>query len=114
MDLTQALPVLLGIAWLLPLASFALIVFFGPRLGPHGRFAGHLATGAILGAFFIAVVALGGWLSHHPIGSGHAEEVASANSEANEAAQPDNEHLAEKAEYTGGWYSLVEIGTLSI
>ena len=29
------LPILLGLAWLLPLASFVLIVFFGQRMGKH-------------------------------------------------------------------------------
>ena len=33
MDLARALPLLLGLAWLLPLGSFALIVLLGPRLG---------------------------------------------------------------------------------
>lgn len=37
MDLAAQLPTLLGLAWLVPLASFVLILFFGPRMGPHGR-----------------------------------------------------------------------------
>ena len=44
MDLNQTLPLLLGLAWLLPLASFALIVLFGPRMGKAGhvrRLRGH-------------------------------------------------------------------------
>ena len=48
MDLAETLPVLLGLAWLLPLASFAVIVLFGPRMGKHGEYAAWLATGAIL------------------------------------------------------------------
>jgi NADH-quinone oxidoreductase subunit L len=112
MDLSQTLPVLLGIAWLLPLASFVLIVFFGPRMGPHGKLAGHVATGAILGALVLSVIALGGWLSNHPITDAHHEEVAAAGDEAgdDEAAH----HPAEKVAYTGHWYSLVDVGRLSI
>ena len=40
-------------AWLLPLASFALIVFFGPRMGKHGMLAAYVATGAIVGSFVL-------------------------------------------------------------
>ena len=39
--LTTLLPTLLGLAWLLPLASFVLIVFFGKRMG-HGGKAGRI------------------------------------------------------------------------
>ncbi len=49
MDLTSLLPLLLGLAWLLPLASFALIVFFGQRMGRGGKAAGYVATAAIVG-----------------------------------------------------------------
>jgi len=49
MDLALAaqLPLLLGLAWLTPLASFVLILFFGPRMGSHGRNAAWVATAAI-------------------------------------------------------------------
>ena len=48
MNLTTLLPTLLGLAWLLPLASFVLIVFFGKRMGHGGKAAGFVATGAIV------------------------------------------------------------------
>ena len=58
---------MLGLAWLLPLASFALIVFFGPRMGRGGRLRrprGHrrhrAASSCRCGA--------GLWLLHHPRG----------------------------------------------
>ena len=45
MDINHILPPLLGLAWLLPLASFALILLFGPRMGTRRddtpRYAGH-------------------------------------------------------------------------
>jgi len=48
MELNLLLPRLLALAWLLPLGSFALVVFFGPRMGRGGRYAAHAATAAIL------------------------------------------------------------------
>ena len=58
MNLASTLPVLLGLAWLLPLVSFVLIVFFGPRMGPHGKYAAYVATGAISAGFVLSLVAL--------------------------------------------------------
>ena len=66
MDLYDVLPTLLGLAWLLPLASFVLIVFWGPRMGRGGNCAGYLATLAIL----LVVLSLPPWRSgcrHHPL-----------------------------------------------
>ena len=67
MDLTTLLPTLLGMAWLLPLASFVLIVFFGKRMGHGGKAAGYLATAAIVGGFVLSLAALICWLSVHPL-----------------------------------------------
>ena len=62
MDFHDLLPALLGTAWLLPLASFVLIVFFGKRMGHGGKAAGLLATGAIVAAFVLSSSALVCWL----------------------------------------------------
>ena len=67
MDLTTLLPNLLAAAWLLPLASFVLIVFFGKRMGHGGKAAGYVATGAIVGGFVLSLTALVCWLSVHPL-----------------------------------------------
>ncbi|MGW8256160.1 MAG: NADH-quinone oxidoreductase subunit L [Thermoguttaceae bacterium] len=67
MDINHTLPILLGTAWLLPLASFVLIVLFGPRMGRGGRGAGYLATAAIIGSFVLSLAALGLWISVHPL-----------------------------------------------
>ena len=73
------LPLLLVTAWLLPLASFALLVFFGPRMGKHGHGAGIVATGAIGLAFVFSLVSLCTWLWAHPITlSGEAGHSAHA------------------------------------
>ena len=58
MDPVSTLPKLLGLAWLLPLASFTAIVFFGPRMGKAGSKAGYLATAAILTSCVLSVFAL--------------------------------------------------------
>ena len=68
MNPATTLPTLLLLAWLLPLASFVLIVFFGKHMGTAGRYAGHVATGAIVGSCVLSLFALFGvWLPGHPL-----------------------------------------------
>jgi len=82
MDAARLLPLVLGLAWLLPLASFAAIVLLGPRMGKAGRGAGFLATAAILAGFVLSLTALGIWAWEHPIspvvhgGTEHAAQVS--------------------------------------
>jgi hypothetical protein len=79
MELTTLLPLLLGLAWLLPLASFALIVLFGPRMGKSGHYAAYVATAAILTGFVLSVIALACWLLQHPLvaaAHGHPETTS--------------------------------------
>ncbi|MDX1965013.1 MAG: NADH-quinone oxidoreductase subunit L [Pirellulales bacterium] len=71
MDLAATLPILLGLAWLIPLASFTAIVLAGPRMGKHGEYAAYVATGAILTSFVLSVFALFGWVGKHGFGGGH-------------------------------------------
>ena len=66
MEIATLLPLLLGIAWLVPLASFVAILFLGNRMGPHGKFAANVATAAIGSSLALSVVALGLWLGYHP------------------------------------------------
>ncbi len=91
MELEQLLPLLLGLAWLLPLASFAAIVLFGPRMGHGGRCAGYVAIGAIGAGLGLSLVALIAWL----VGGGHG---------AAHAAEP----------IAGDWYALGVFGSLQI
>ena len=104
MDLDKALPILLGLAWLLPLASFALILLFGPRMGKAGRGAGYLATAAIIASFVLSLAALGTWLSHHPV---TATEHHAAGHEAAGASGPVEA-------VSGDWYALGTFGSLRI
>ncbi len=72
MGLHTTLPLLLATAWLLPLCSFALIVFFGPRMGRGGRYAAVVATAAIMASCALSLAALGLWLWDHPVGGAAA------------------------------------------
>jgi len=95
-QLGQLLPLLMGLAWLLPLASFAAIVFFGPRMGHGGRGAGYVAIGAIGTGMVLSSTALLMWLFAHPLGGG---EHGAA-------------HAVEAV--AGDWYALGVFGDLQI
>jgi NADH-quinone oxidoreductase subunit L len=104
MELNTLLPLLLGLAWLLPLASFALVVFFGPRMGKAGHCAGYVATGAIAAALVLSVIALGAWLWQHPLGApAHQAEGAAPHAAA-----------AAIAPIARDWYTLGEFGSLRL
>jgi NADH-quinone oxidoreductase subunit L len=106
MDFATLLPLLLVLAWLLPLASFTAIVLFGPRMGKAGRGAGYVATAAIFLAFVFSAIALGAWLVKHP-------PVATAGLSSSAAA-----HTAGQASsgtpLTGNLYLLGQFGSLQI
>ena len=128
MDLSTTLPLLLGIAWLLPLASFTLIVLFGPRMGKHGLGAGYLATSAI---FFGAVCS---WFSLFVWFGTHGFKPAEHGAESHAVAAAESEHAAEHAAteeseaahgehaaahesprvYTDNLYTLGQFGSLKI
>jgi NADH-quinone oxidoreductase subunit L len=131
------LPKLLMLAWLLPLASFTLILFFGARMGKAGRGAGILATVAIGGSCLLSLTALlGVWLPNHgaraPGGDSHhamieSEAVEAKVSLTSFAADADS-HLADSSHhnahashvvhepisYSGEWYTLGQFGKLRI
>ena len=95
MNLADLLPRLLCVAWLLPLASFALIVFFGPRMGKRGVMASYVATGAILGSFLLSAIALIAWLATmgphaHAHDDEHADPAHHAAVAPSEATGQDN------------------------
>ena len=102
MDFKDILPLLLGLAWLLPLASFALILFFGPRMGKAGHGAGYVATLAIVSAFILSSAALVLWIMHNPMAAAHG-----ASAHGGESALP-------VAAVSGNWYSWGAFGSLSL
>jgi NADH:ubiquinone oxidoreductase subunit 5 (subunit L)/multisubunit Na+/H+ antiporter MnhA subunit len=142
MDLSSTLPMLLGLAVLLPLASFFVILTIGPRLGKHGSGAAWIAFGAIAGAGVLSFASMGLWLlQHFPAGEAHHEEghssisapvtlVASQDGHATEAksaqgthAKPADDYAADshdehahagKAAYTSEYYLLGQFGKLRI
>lgn len=94
------LPRLLALAWLTPLASFVLILFFGKHMGSHGKGAGLVATFAIVFAGVCSFTALFGvWLPNHPVhdaahnGEHHEEGDDHAHEEADHAAITAKVHL---------------------
>jgi NADH-quinone oxidoreductase subunit L len=136
MDLESLLPMLLGLAWLTPLVSFVAILFFGPRMGPHGRNAAWVATAAIATSFLLSLAAFVFWLAHHPVqpvdhgdhGSSHAAAAAFPNpfrtvARADADAHGDS-HAADHGNaahvghspiaYSGDWYTLYQGGRLKL
>ncbi|MEX0678622.1 MAG: NADH-quinone oxidoreductase subunit L [Pirellulales bacterium] len=115
MDPVSTLPTLFGLAWLLPLVSFALIVLFGPRMGKAGIKAGYVATGAILASFVLSAFALFFvWLPNYDLPA--EAHPATAESSAGGAHAGEVEHAAprEKPAITGDWYTLGQFGSLRI
>jgi NADH:ubiquinone oxidoreductase subunit 5 (subunit L)/multisubunit Na+/H+ antiporter MnhA subunit len=95
---------LLGTAVLLPLASFVLILLFGPLMGKAGRQAGYCATGAILSSCILSFIALGVWLSNHapaePAHAAHDAHVVAADDHATADDAHAGARVAESAEST--------------
>jgi NADH-quinone oxidoreductase subunit L len=92
----NTIPLLLALAWLLPLVSFTLIVLFGPRMGRNGYYAAYVATTAIVSGFLLSVTALILWIMHHPLSAGHGA------------------HVAMPLAISGDWYELGHFGALRI
>ena len=63
----STIPTLLGLAWLAPLASFVVILFFGTKMGHHGKNAAWVATAAIVTSLLLSLVAAGQWFAAHPV-----------------------------------------------
>lgn len=113
---------LLTLAWLLPLGSFAIIVFAGPRLGRGGVGAGYLATGAILASCVLSLAATVSWLTLNPLsakshGAAHESymEAAGSTLENNEAKTHAAEHDKKQVvPIADDWYALGTFGSLSI
>ncbi len=95
MAAAQLLPILLGIAWLIPLASFVAILFFGTRMGAHGKGAATVATSAIGASLFLSLVALVAWtMAGHSVPSPHHDEGhasvrhSNTNTDARQSVRP--------------------------
>jgi NADH-quinone oxidoreductase subunit L len=104
MNLPTLLPTLLGLAWLLPLVSFVLIVFWGRRMGRGGKCAGYLATLAIFCSAVLSFAALAAWLSQHPCLPSAHELAEHARHDPHVAPLPLVEPIS------GDWYTLGTFG----
>ncbi len=138
----QTIPSLLGLAWLTPLVSFVLILFFGPKMGHSGKNAAWVATAAIVLSFVLSLVAASQWFMAYPVkavdhGAHHGEHVSRSSSSLF-AAEPDagkgeahghgddghhgdaqhdaSEHAGRShvQALAGDWYTLYEGGDLKL
>jgi NADH:ubiquinone oxidoreductase subunit 5 (subunit L)/multisubunit Na+/H+ antiporter MnhA subunit len=125
MDLAAQLPLLLGLAWLAPLASFVAILFFGPTMGPHGRNAAWVATAAIVTSFVLSLAAFAVWLGGHPVHpvahGGHAVAHDGADGHGSAGGHGHDEAHGDHADaghvppaYAGDWYTLYQGGRLRL
>ena len=124
----QALKWLLAIAWLLPLAGFAVEIFGASWSGRRSKAAAYLAIGCIAAGFVCSAAALMTWgnATHwggggHTADAHHDEHADGAHGEvaASEAAHADehahaapNDPLA--STFTGTFYELASFGGLRI
>lgn len=125
MDWASKIPILLAVAWLLPLASFAIILVGGRRLGRAGLGAAWIACAAIVGSFCLSTIALGGWLWVNPLtpSADHAQhesvhETAPADHDQPGArpseSAPAVRHAPVAEPLSGIWYTLGEFGSSRI
>jgi NADH-quinone oxidoreductase subunit L len=118
MDPAVRLPMLLGLAWLVPLVSFVAILFFGPRMGKHGKNAAWVATAAIVTSLVLSLMAAGTWLSVHPVTAPahghHGGDHAADDHGTDHAAAGHDGHASAPACYSGDWYTLYQGGALRL
>ncbi len=108
------IPLLLALAWLLPLASFTVIVLLGRRLGKNGIAAGYIATGAIATACLLSVIAMLVWLSPVDTHNDRAEHAATAEHVVSDVGAEHAPQMQKTVPITGEWYSLCEFGSLKV
>jgi len=127
MDPAHYLPLLLGVAWLVPLASF-LVIWVGyslPQMAGKrvsyrtSSLGGYVATGAIVLSVLLSFFALFGvWLPNHPLADAthHGQE----HDDGQHAAETQSHATAEQANnpppqaYSGDWYDLCKFGKLRL
>ncbi|MEN0111115.1 MAG: proton-conducting transporter membrane subunit, partial [Planctomycetota bacterium] len=129
----RLVPTLLLIAWLAPLASFAVTAVAGAVLAQRdrgvdaasARTIARVATGAVLASLIASLVALGVWVGEHgaaPAKHGAEYDTAEPRAVA-EAGAPVAFHDAidhpavvphahDPAAYTGEWFRFLEVGPL--
>ncbi|MHB8951751.1 MAG: NADH-quinone oxidoreductase subunit 5 family protein [Pirellulaceae bacterium] len=132
---TSLLPLLLGIAVLLPLISFFVILVMANAWKPATG--GYVATAAIVAATVLSAWSLGIWLGHHPVEVAHhgspdtaAHDTAPATpaltgaddsthgsragAHGEQAPLPQSIDHVGPSSYTGDYYLLGQFGKLRI
>ncbi len=118
-----ALPTLLALATLLPLASFFVLLISGPRLGKSLGYGAYVAVGAIVLSAVLSFVSLFIWLdAHFPEGEKPPAAAESSLTEAQTGEAVDEaEPAAEEAHgddlpiaYSGRYYTLGKFGKLNL
>lgn len=119
------LPTLLLVAWLAPLASFAVSAVAGTVLarrpggvdGVSARAIGQVATGAVVVSLLASLGALGVWVAEHPPAGSHGEHAAHhvAHSATHDTTHDTTHNAAHNAaHYAGEWFSFLEVGPLRL
>ncbi len=112
------LPLLLGVATLLPLASFFVLLVFGPRFGKALGHGAYIAVGAIVGAGVLSFISLFIWLDHHfPEDASHGSH-GGGHAAAGETHEAEDDHgkaeHADEPPYAGDYYTLGVFGKLRL
>ena len=121
---TSALPLLLGLATLLPLASFFVILIGGRRFGRAFGHGAYIAVGAIGTAAVLSFLSLAIWLtSHFPASSHDAKHGTAASAESGSehghagpashgSQEQHGDHVPQA--YVGEYYTLGVFGKLRL
>ena len=97
MNSLSLIPQLLLIAWMLPLASFVVLLVTGSFLERHGRIAGFIATTSIGVACLLSLAAASIWLGANPLSNSSHHSAAHA-----------------VPLLVGDWYTLAEFGRVKL
>jgi proton-translocating NADH-quinone oxidoreductase chain L len=102
MDASHWLPLLLGAAWLAPLAAFVIIVFFGKRMGHGGVGGGRLSVAAIVTSCALSMFAMFAvWLPANPLKDASHHGTHEAGDHEDGGAHEGDEHAEEADEHAG-------------
>jgi NADH:ubiquinone oxidoreductase subunit 5 (subunit L)/multisubunit Na+/H+ antiporter MnhA subunit len=114
MEPSYWLPLLLGAAWLTPLAAFCVIVLFGPKMGHHGKGGGYLSVAAIVTSCVLSFVAMFGvWLPNHPlVDAAHHDAEHEGGEHEGEAGEHADEASADDHARTTSARSLITLVAL--
>ena len=119
----KIIPALLGVAVLLPLISFWIILVVGRWMGKAGEYASYVAAAAIVAGFGLSLISAIAWFSTMPDAEPHDDHASviapledgasGAEGESGEAGHGHHEQK-ESRHVTGNWYTLAKMGSLEL